>query len=128
MMNQLRHNFTKSDCLSLQLTPLVQIFSAQFLRQNDYPSASITYVKQCDWQSATYEGEIRHYTIELLWDKNIINPNIKNDFIAALICHLDNHEFDILRSFVAGITVKHSNIIAKNRLSLEIKVHIIHEE
>lgn len=128
MMNQLRHNFTKPDRLSLQLIPMVQQFSAQFTRQSVVPSASIDHVRQCDWQSATYEGEIRHYNMGLVWQQAIEPDLALNDFITALQGQLDDYEFDILRSFVASVTITNSAFIAQNRLSLDIKMHIIHEE
>ncbi len=128
MMTEIRHNFTKDNSLSAQITTLLRdIFAVHY----DPETLLFHKKKWADkpWYSSTYEGRVHNLTFRVSRNESYESYDFAQKIIdpAPIRQALEAHEFIMRKSFVASAKIK--NIEQKpSYIDLEIEAVIIFEE
>ncbi len=135
-MTNMRHNFSANDRLSQQLLGFFQNFLATKYANictENLQCDIVRYIEN-DWHSATYEGKIRTTIISISSPNHQNVLDIKSDHIREINILIGDYIFQLPRSFVADIKVRHCPSYQKKPLthdiftSLEIETLVINEE
>lgn len=122
-MNQMRHNFSQNNSFASQLLNMMSVIVTDLSGATSL-SYELHHIMEKPWRSATYDGNIYQYDIQIKCTAQSCNP-IGDPQIAILNQHLWNHEFTLIKSFVAD--VKASRTSHEDQMIM-IEVLIINEE
>lgn len=102
-MNQMRHNFIRFNRFESQLLNILSESLADICGADNL-FCEIHHMIEKPWQSATYEGNEYQYMVAINGADESLNF-VNDHHIGGLNKHLSDHQFSLIKSFVAEIKI-----------------------